>query len=111
MPDYNGLIREEATKYLWVDAASSSGCLGAVLAQRIKNDNEKYLPEYINLEDKVHRIIYDKNLPYEPCKLYTSFPLQVQKPSQVKTIPPKYMKKTRYTVLTKIIGRIHYFGP
>ena len=86
-PHFCNLIREEATKYLWVDAASGSGCLGAVLAQRIKNDKEKYLPEYINLEDKVHRIIYDKNLPYKPCKLYTSFPLQVQKPSQ--TITPQ----------------------
>ncbi len=92
-PLFCNLIREEATKYLWVDAASSSGCLGAVLAQRIKNDNEKYLPEYINLENKVHRIIYDNNLPYEPCKLYTSFPLEVQKPSQVKTIPPKVHEK------------------
>ena len=34
-PLFCNLIREDAVKYLWVDAASSSGCLGAVLAQRI----------------------------------------------------------------------------
>ena len=69
-PLFCNLIREDAVKYLWVDAASSSGCLGAVLAQRVKgHKDEKYLPEFINLEDKVHRVIYDKNLPYEPCKL------------------------------------------
>ena len=34
-PLFCNLIRENAVKYLWVDAASSSGCLGAVLAQRI----------------------------------------------------------------------------
>ena len=34
-PLFCNLIREDAVKYLWVDAASSSGCLGAVLAQQI----------------------------------------------------------------------------
>jgi hypothetical protein len=57
-PLYCSLIDEKATKYLWVDAASSSGCLGAVLAQRINSDgNDKHLPVYIDLEDPVHRII------------------------------------------------------
>ena len=34
-PLFCNLIQEKAVKYLWVDAASTSGCLGAVLAQRI----------------------------------------------------------------------------
>ena len=88
-PLFCNLIREEATKYLWVDAASSSGCLGAVLAQRIKGtEEEKYLPEFLNLDDKVHRYIYDKKLPYEPCKVYTKFPIEVPRITQTKTIPP-----------------------
>jgi hypothetical protein len=36
-PLFCNLIRFDAEKYLWVDAASSSGCLGAVLAQAIDN--------------------------------------------------------------------------
>jgi hypothetical protein len=88
-PLFCNLIRADSTKYLWVDAASSSGCLGAVLAQRIgQTGEEKHLPEYLNLEDKVHRIIYDKNLPYEPCTLYTQFPIEVPKIKAMKTIPP-----------------------
>ncbi len=88
-PLFCNLIREKATKYLWVDAASSSGCLGAVLAQRIEGtENEKYLPEFLNLEDPIHRIIYDRKLHYEPCRLYTSFPIEVKKITSPKTIPP-----------------------
>lgn len=88
-PLFCNLIKENATKYLWVDAASSSGCLGAVLAQRITpGEDEDYLPETINLEDKVHRIIYDRKLPYEPGKLYTNFPIQVSKITLPKTRPP-----------------------
>jgi len=88
-PLFCNLIKENATKYLWVDAASTSGCLGAVLAQRIdENDVDRYIPDSINLENPVHRIIYDNNLPYQPCKLYTSFPIQVPKVTLPKTIPP-----------------------
>jgi hypothetical protein len=95
-PLFCNLINEHATKYLWVDAASSSGCLGAVLAQRIGDENEtKVLPTFIDLEDPVHQIIYDKGLNYEPCKLYTSLPITVPKPSELKTNPPKVSKKER----------------
>jgi hypothetical protein len=88
-PLFCNLIRENATKYLWVDAASSSGCLGAVLAQRIQGEEEiNHLPEFLNLENKIHRIIYDKKLPYEPCQLYTKFPIEVKKISLPKTTPP-----------------------
>jgi hypothetical protein len=79
-PLFCNLIKEDATKYLWVDAASSSGCLVAVLAQKIEQTgDDRHLPEYLDLEDKVLRIIYDRNLPYEPCKLYTRFPLRKSK--------------------------------
>ena len=85
-PLFCNLIREDAVKYLWVDAASSSGCLGAVLAQRIDNCKDpKNLPTSINLEDPVHRIMFDKGLPYEPCKLYTEWPIIPPKPSELKT--------------------------
>jgi hypothetical protein len=75
-PLFCNLINEKSTKYLWVDAASSSGCLGAVLAQRTDpNDRENPVPVYIDLEDPVHRIIYDNSFPYEPCKIYTKLPI------------------------------------
>jgi len=90
-PLFCNLIREDATKYLWVDAASSSGCLGAVLAQRVEGtENEKYIPTSIDLENKVHRLIYDQELPYEECRLQTTLPVEPLKPSLEKTLPPKH---------------------
>jgi hypothetical protein len=92
-PLFCNLINEKSVKYLWVDAASSSGCLGAVLAQRIQGtESEKYLPTFMNLSDPVHRTIYDKKLLYEPCKLYTSFPIETKKISYPQTIPPSIKK-------------------
>ena len=49
----------------------------------------KNLPSSIELEDLVHRIIFDKGLPYEPCKLYTEWPIIPPKPSELKTLPLK----------------------
>jgi len=89
-PLYGNLIDETATKYLWVDAATSSGVLGAVLAQKtMGKKNEKFVPECLDLDDEVHRIIYDKEFPYEPARLYTTTPIVIPKPSALKTIPPK----------------------
>jgi len=89
-PLYCHLIDEAAEKYLFVDAATSSGVLGGVLAQRIVGKNgEKILPDYLNLEDPVHQIIYDLELKYIPCTLYTQLPIELPKPALRKTIPPK----------------------
>jgi len=61
-PLFGNLINEKADKYLWVDAATSSGVLGAVLAQKVVGEpGEKILPEYLDLDNEVHRIIFDKN--------------------------------------------------
>jgi hypothetical protein len=76
-------------KYLWVDAASSSGCLGAVLAQRIDPDDKvKILPLHIDLENPIQRIIYDKELPYEPCLIQQKLPVVLCKITRTKTTPP-----------------------
>ena len=42
---------------------------------------EKILPTFVDLEDPVHKIIYDKNLPYEPCKVFTTLPIVLPKDS------------------------------
>ena len=47
----------------------------------------------MDLEDPVHRIIYDKNLPYEPCKIFTTLPIVLPKQSELKTVPPKVAKR------------------
>ena len=92
-PLFSNLIDEKAPKYLWVDAATSSGVLGAVLAQRtVGIKNEKRIPESLDMEDEIHRIIYDRELPYDPVKLFTSFPIEIQKPSVRKTVPPNILK-------------------
>jgi hypothetical protein len=58
-PLFSQLIDETAKKYLWVDAATSSGSLGAVLAQKVtaKPSQEKVIPVSLDLEDEVHQII------------------------------------------------------
>ena len=89
-PLFAHLIDEHAPKYLWVDAATGSGVLGAVLAQQVHgNKDEKVIPTCLDLDNEVHRIIYDKELPYEPAKLFTAFPIELPKASALKTKPPK----------------------
>ena len=93
-PLFCSLIDETAEKYLWCDAATGSGVLAGVLAQKIKGKkDEKIIPSYIDLENEVHQIIYDNSLPYEPCTLYTSLPIVLPKPSLRKTIPPNINKE------------------
>jgi hypothetical protein len=84
------LLRRDSTKLLWVDAATSNECLGAVLAQQIPGKStEGYLNEHIDLEDKVHQILYNRKLLYMPAKRYTSFPIKPVKITSVRTVPPK----------------------
>ena len=95
-PLFNHLIDERAEKYLWVDAATSSGVLGAVLAQKKKGvKDEKIIPTCLDLDDPVHRIIFDKEFPYEPAKLFTSMPIVLPKPSLPKTTPPNINKSAK----------------
>ncbi len=89
------LIDEKAEKFLFVDAASSTGVLGSVLLQKIEGNNEKIVPEHLDLDNEVHRIIFDKDRPYEPVKLVTSLPVVKVKPTAVKTIPPNVLKEER----------------
>jgi hypothetical protein len=89
-PLFNNLIDEKAEKILWVDAATSTNALGVVLDQKITpKDGEKHLPMSIDLDDQVHQIMYDHNLPYEPCRTYTSLPIEHLTPTQRRTLPPK----------------------
>jgi hypothetical protein len=62
----------------------------------------KILPTCLNLDDKVHRIIYDKQLPYQPCRLYTSLPIVPPAPTEVKTIPPNVTPKGEWLGFTKV---------
>ena len=95
-PLFCNLIKPNSTKYLWVDVATSSNCLGAVLAQRIdRNDKGKYLPPSIDLDDKVQRIIYDR------CFIQQSFPLKIFKIKDVKTLPPVSPKSDRLMSFTE----------
>ncbi len=68
-PLFANLIDEKAEKFLFCDAATSTSTMGAVLLQKIKGCNEKIVPTALDLDDEVHRIIFDKELPYEPARL------------------------------------------
>ena len=68
------MIDPNAPKIIFSDASilknSSYSC---VLAQIVnQNDNEIYVPEYLTLDDPVHRIIFDKNLIYQPVDIIRS---------------------------------------
>ena len=94
-PLFGNLINERAEKFMFVDAASSTGVLGCTLAQRITGHGEKVVPDCLDLDDEVHRIIFDKELPYEPVTLYTSLPIELPKTTSVKTVPPVIHKEER----------------
>ena len=88
-PLFSHLIDETAEKILFVDAATSTGVLGGVLAQKKKGVNMSFsVPTELDLENKVHRIIYNKKMPYVPCMLFTKLPVELPKPSLRKTVPP-----------------------
>jgi hypothetical protein len=88
-PLFSHLIDERAEKFLFVDAATKSGVLGGVLAQKRKGvEGDITVPIELNLENRVHQIIYDKKLPYMPAQLYTKLPIELPKPSLRKTVPP-----------------------
>ena len=100
-PLFNHLIDEKAPKYLWVDASTSSGVLGAVLAQKRKGaPDEKIVPSFLDLDDKIHRLIFDKELRYEPCQLYLKLPIQLPKPVSARTVPPKIASLDQYLGFT-----------
>jgi hypothetical protein len=76
--------------------------LGCTLLQRIESSQrEKILPPCLTLDDKVHRYIYDKQLSYQPCKLYTSLPVEKFKISELKTIPPKVHEPNKWISFVK----------
>jgi hypothetical protein len=55
-PLFCNLIDEQATKYMFVDACTTTSTLGCTLLQRIDNcRDEKVLPACLNLDNKVHR--------------------------------------------------------
>ena len=94
-PLFGNLIDDRAEKFMFVDAASSTSVVGCTLAQRITGHGEKIVPDCLDLDDEVHRIIYDRELPYEPVKLYTSLPIVLPKATAVKTVPPVISKEER----------------
>ena len=101
-PLFCNLIDETAEKYLWCDAATGSGVLAGVLAQKIVHKKDaKIIPNYIDLENEVHQILYDDNLPYEPCTLYTQQPIELPKPSLRKTVPPNIASEAPLCGFTK----------
>jgi hypothetical protein len=60
------ILSEKAEKYLWVDAATSSGVLGAVLAQKISSrENEKFVPVHLDLYRRCAAHICNSCMLYE----------------------------------------------
>jgi hypothetical protein len=53
-PLFCNLIKEKAEKFLFVDAASSTGVLGSVLLQKIKGNKAKIVLEHLALDNEVH---------------------------------------------------------
>jgi hypothetical protein len=111
-PLFNNLIDEGADKYMWVDASTTSGVIGCVLAQKKKGSkDEKIIPNYLDLDDPVHRIIYDRALPYEPATLYTELPIKIPPPSVRKTNPPNVEPDLPLKGFTPMTVKDSFFGP
>ena len=92
-PLYSNLIDPQAPKYLWVDASTSPGTIGAVLAQQTKGaSTEKVVPACIDLDDPVHQYIFDNSLPYEPVEVLNQMPTEKYKKEQPSK--PPNVKKT-----------------
>jgi hypothetical protein len=74
-PLFNNLIDESAEKYLWVDASTSSNVVGAVLAQKRRGvPDQKIVPSCLDMDDPIHRMIFDRELSYEPVPVHTKLP-------------------------------------
>ena len=67
-PLYSKIVQAGVPKVLMTDAASATGSqYSCVLAQIIQAKHPKAkIPEYLNMDDKTHRIIFDLKLPYKP---------------------------------------------
>jgi len=71
--------------------------IGAVLAQKkIGVPDEKIVPTFLDLDDPVHRLIYDRELNYEPVTFYKHLPVCLPKASQEKTIPPNISEMSQF---------------
>ena len=101
-PLYNKLIDEQADKLLWVDAATSTGALGAVLAQKVKGKSgEKVVPPALDLDNKVHQMIFDHEWNYQPAKIYLKIPIAPLTPTVAKTSPPKIISHEKFLGFTE----------
>jgi len=69
-PVYSRVICPKSLKILFVDAsASPESCYSSVLAQVTNDQGDNYVPVYLNLDNKVDRIIHDYKLPCKPLSL------------------------------------------
>ena len=70
-PIYTKILDPMAPKILYTDATTlESGYYSSVLCQISRVDPEKpHIPNYLTFDDKVHRIIYDHDLKYEPVPI------------------------------------------
>ena len=96
-------------KFLFCDASTSNNVLGAVLLQKIKGENQKIVPYSLDLENEIHRLIFDKELPYEPAKLYTSIPITMPKPAVLRTRPPDILPEEKLLGFTEETVKDSFF--
>ena len=83
-PLFNNLIDEKADKIMWCDASTGSSVISCILAQKINSvQGEKTAPPSLDLDDEVHRYIFDNELSYEPTRLYTELPIISPPPLQL----------------------------
>ncbi len=71
-PLYCNLINETAEKFLWVDAATSSGVLGGVLAQRIKGESVESALEMCPLTGNGRFVYPNGTLMFQCCSIFVT---------------------------------------
>jgi hypothetical protein len=89
-PLFNNLVDEAAPKYLWVDASTGSGVIGAVLAQKKRGvPDEKIVPHALIWMTLHTELFMTKNFHMNQFKFMTSYLLSY--PSQQQSKPSHQM--------------------
>ena len=70
-PLFCKIVHPSFQKILYTDASSAkTGSWSSVLCQVLPKDNkETFIPDYLTLDDPVHRLIFDSKLQYRPCPI------------------------------------------
>jgi len=63
--------------------------------------DQKIVPTCLDLDDPIHRMIFDRELNYEPVPVHTKLPICLPKPSPERTVPPRITIPEKFIAYTE----------